>query len=176
MTALSEYGDSLDDARLRSRPDHARGRMRALALRGLARIGAADSGPLLEAALRDPSTRVVGAAIAGYARGTESLTLAILNEALESRGAPRMRMRLRLIGAARLLSKWDRLQFLLALCANCGDAERDALHVELRRWIASANQSFIAPKPQQQLVLRHAVETARDSQPARIWNDLQFLI
>ena len=174
LMALAEYGDSLDESRLRPLLTHPRGRIRALGLRGLLRIAVTDSALLLEASLRDPSTHVVSAAIAGYRRGTESMTSAILREALEAGRTPGVRVRL--IGASELLSKWDRLQFLLDHYAKCGDAERNAIDAAIGRWIAGANRSFVEPKPRQQLVLRHAVETARATRPSQLWNKLLPLL
>jgi len=174
VMALSESGDAQDDARLRTQLRASRGRIRALALRGLLRIGAADSAKLLDAAMRDSSVFVVGAAIAGYAFGTEQLAAATLHEAFMLAKAPAMRARL--ISASRLLPKWRRLQFLLELCASCGEADREPLNAAVATWIASANRTFTEALPEQKAALRSALETARSTHPARFWDHVQRLI
>jgi hypothetical protein len=174
LMALSEHGDAHDETRLRAHLASKRGRLRALALRGLLRIGVADCAALQAEALRDSSSRVVDVAIAGYERGTDALTVETLNEAFAA--ARTAGMRARLIGASRLLSKWNRLQFLLALIATSPEEDREPLDIAMWRWIAGANRSFIAARPEQKLDLRRAVETARAHHPARFWERLLELI
>jgi HEAT repeat protein len=174
VMALSEFGDAHDEARLRAHLTSHRGRVRALALRGLLRIGATDSSELLAVALRDSSSRVVDVALGGYTRGTDALTVTTLNEAIA--GATTPGMRARLIGASRLLSKWDRLQFLAAHFAVSHETDREALKVAMTRWIVTANRSFIQASPERKLDLRRAIETARSIHPARFWDQVLHLI
>jgi hypothetical protein len=174
IMSLAENGETPDASRLRSQLTHDRGRIRALALRGLLRIGAADSEALLAAAMRDPSSHVIGAAIRAYTRGIDSLTAAVLADALAHTTAPGPRARL--IGASRLLPKWDRLQLLLALYPGHRDTDREPLDAAVRGWIVRANHSFIEPRARQRLLIRHALETARSLHPARLWDRVLHLL
>lgn len=85
-------------------------------------------------------------------------------------------MRARLIGASRLLSKWNRLQFLLAHIATSHEAEREPLDAAMWRWIANANRSFLPASPEQKLDIRRAIEMARARHPARFWDRVLELI
>jgi hypothetical protein len=174
VMALAESGEAEDALRLRSQLTRESGRIRALALRGIVRTGAVDNNELLQAALRDTSSAVVGAAIAAYSQGLDQLEQDTLLDAFaHARSAA---MRARLIGASRLLSKWDRLQFLLDRHASCADTELPPLATAVKRWIGNANNSFIQPRPDQRLLIRHALENARSRHPAAFWDQVVHLL
>lgn len=174
VMALAEFGEAEDAPRLRSQLARDSGRIRALALRGIMRMGTVDSNELLQAALRDTSSHVVGAAIAVYSRGLDQLGQETLRQALaHARSAA---MRARLISASRLLPKWDRLEFLLDLHGSCADTEFPPLAAAVQRWIGSANNSFMQPRPNQRLLIRHALENARSRHPATFWDQVVHLL
>ena len=174
VMALAEFGEAEDALRLRSQLTRERGRIRALALRGILRVEAVDHNVLLQTALRDASSHVVGAAIAAYSQGLDQLNQDTLREALaHARTAP---MRARLISASRLLPKWDRLQFLLDLHTSCADTEVPLLTAAVKRWIGNANRSYTQPRPGHRLLIRHALENARCRHPATFWDQVVHLL
>jgi hypothetical protein len=174
VTALSDFGEAEDASRLRTQLTHPRSRLRELALRGLMRIGVADSGELLKRALCDRSPLVVGAATAAYSRATDQLNVATLREALGGADVPRLRARL--ISASRWLPKWDRLEFLLSLYPRCDPTDLEPLDCAVQRWIARANYGFARMSPAQQTAVGHALEIARNAHPAPFWQQVSNLI
>ncbi len=137
---LAEFGDAQDEQRLRSQLAHRRARVRAAALLGLCRHRAVDREALMQLGLRDPSARVVAAAIEGLELTETDVRAADLLEALVSARSPAVRARV--IAAARLLPKWDRLEHVLALYRRCPPEEWHYLDSLLRAWESSYNRSY----------------------------------
>ncbi len=174
IAALSDFGETADETRLRSFLMHPRGRVRALALRALARIGAADTEALLANGLRDGSVHVVGAVIATYAHGIGSLTIENLHRAVASTESPTLR--LRLISASRWLGKWARLEFLLAQYSSCRSSEFDHLDRAVCGWIANANSSYAVAGTDRRNAIALALETARTLHPSRQWSQVLHML
>ena len=174
IAAISDFGEAADEARLRNCLEHPRGRMRALALRGLVRIGAPDSEDLLNTALTDKSAHVVGAATTGYARGIHTLSIENLQRAFEL--AETQSRRRRLIAASRLLGKWERLEFLLKQYPLCSGDERSHLDEAVQTWIAKSNRSFVTPQPERRTIIAAALESARNSHTAPHWEMVRHLL
>lgn len=137
---LAELGDAQDEQRLRSQLAHRRARVRAAALLGLCRHRSQDHEALMRLGLRDPSARVVAAAIEGIELTKTEVRAADLLEALGSAASPQVRARV--IAAARLLPKWDRLEYVLTLYRRCPPEEWHQLDSLLRAWENGYNRSY----------------------------------
>jgi HEAT repeat protein len=137
---LAELGDAQDEQRMRSQLAHRRARVRAAALLGLCRIRVQDCETLMQLGLRDPSARVVAAAIEGFALTETEVRATALFDALASAASPPVRARV--IAAARLLPKWDRLEHVLALYRRCPPEEWHQLDSLLRAWESGYNRSY----------------------------------
>ena len=174
ITAISDFAEAADETRLRKALHHSRGRVRALALRGLMRLGTPDLDAVLAEALADKSGHVVGAAVAAYARGIGDLNIGKLQHVLANSGAQSMRSRL--IDASRYLLKWDRLEFLLTQYRTCSAEEMEHLDEAVKAWIAKANRSFTIPQSNQTNAIIVALETARKMHPARHWEKLSQML
>jgi hypothetical protein len=174
VASLSEFGEVEDAPRLRTQLTHPRARLRAFALRGLIRLGVADTDELLSGALRDTAAIVVGAATAAYARGIGQLIAAKLREALDGTDVPRLRARL--ISASRALPKWDRLEYLLSLYPRHRPTDATPLDAAVQRWIAKANSGFATVSPDRRADIHRALEIASDARPAPFWRQLSHLI
>lgn len=141
--AFAELGEAQDLDRLRSQLHVPHARSRAAALRGMARLGAPDLQTALDLGLRDASSLVVGTATLLYARSSAMPVRETLQSALSAAEKPATRARL--LGAARLLPKWEQLEYLLANAARWPAAESAALERCLQRWLWAANRAFTEP-------------------------------
>ncbi len=139
VTALSTAAEPEDAARFVPFLNDPSARLRAVALRGLARAKAPRFDEYVMAALQDQSGLVVRCALNMLSREGQLLDREPLERAYA--GALTQRVRRQLIRAAPLLGKWEALAFLLPLAS----AEDSALvGEEIDHWLQSANRRFTA--------------------------------
>lgn len=172
-SALSEHGDPGDIERLRHGFSGPNVRIRADALRGLHRLRAADCAELLTQALCGRSSFMARTALDLYQKGNDAPTRSMLEKALDD--ATSLSLRKRLIGASRLLGKWEGLAFLLYrhLC----DDERDiaAVDTALRRWARDYNRSFTTATPSQRDEITRSLALLRSSKPSALIAQIKSL-
>jgi hypothetical protein len=169
-SAFAESGTADDLARLHSQLAARRARTRASALRGLHRLGAPDLPQLLAAALRDRSALIVGVAADIYSSSNEFPDVAVLESALDEADTPRLRARL--ISAARLLTKWEQLRYLLRIHPRVHTTHAALLELELDRWNDRANRRFSEPSDEQRSEIREALATLRRTHPLRVLDSI----
>ncbi len=139
LDALSECAQAEDAMRLTPWLSCAQARLRLLALRGLARSGAASLATVLARALHDPDYRVSAEAQETYKRGTAALSVAALQQAWDLRPT----FRGRLLVATQWLDKWQALDFLLQALAEPQQAQIAAAIVdELQTWVDRGRYRF----------------------------------
>ncbi len=86
------------------------------------------------------------------------------------------RLRASLIGAGRLLPKWDQLGLLLERVLQAREDERKTLDLALRRWIhIVANRSFVRATDGQRLEIARSLDLLRGRSPMGIWRDVAAL-
>ncbi len=161
--SLSEHGETEDMERLRRQLTARRARTRAAALRGLWRLGDGDMATLLNRALHDDATLPVSAALRIYRKGSDSLDRAALESALSQAKSPGLKACL--LSACRLLTKWERLGFLLSWSIRCPD-DTDAVDIEIDTWLKSANRSYSQPSPAQGSEVRELLARLRGERPS----------
>lgn len=174
LDALSLAAMAEDGAHFERFVDDPSARVRAMALRGLARTQAADVDARLRRALRDPSAVVVRFALRLLAAGANALDREELESAL--RAATSDSVRLPLIHAARLLSKWESLVFLLRFMAVGEEPAARAVGAEIQRWMLAFNRRFTVLPAAQRDEVWACVRAAKASTPGFDWVGLERMV
>ncbi|MBN7136081.1 hypothetical protein A7A76_01785 [Lysobacter enzymogenes] len=140
-----------------------------LALRGLARSGAASLATVLARALHDPDYRVSAEAQETYKRGTAALSVAALQQAWDLRPT----FRARLLVATQWLDKWQALDFLLQALAEPQQAQIAAAIVdELQTWVDRGRYRFGSIADADPRVLRERLIRAGARLPSALHREL----
>jgi HEAT repeat protein len=137
LAALSYAAAPEDVSRLQSFIREPSARVRACALRGLVRADAPHADQYLVAALKDSSAFVIRYALNLTSKQNQLFALKDLKGAFET--APSEATRRQLSFAARLLGKWESLEFLFWLTMTRGLAISG---VGFDRWLVAANRRF----------------------------------
>jgi HEAT repeat protein len=174
VMALSEVAEPSDVSRLQSQLGHPRARVRAAALRGLWRAKAPELAEHLRLALRDSTSLVIRQAAKIYAHSAEALDQSVLEAA--HGGATSKQTRLTLLHMARLLGKWESLDFLLSRVEDADDDLFVAIATELDRWIQVANNRFTPIADQARELLGSRVRHAQVVRPRYSWDQLVALL
>jgi len=102
------------------------------------------------------------------------LNIENLQRALDRAESPGMRRRL--IAASRLLSKWERLEFLLTQYPKVSNDECIQLDEAVKSWIVNANRSHAIPISQRRSTVVAALDAARNMHPSRLWQEVLHLL
>lgn len=174
LAALSEHAEAGDSARLVAYLGHVKPRLRAMALRGLARTGSPDLVSILNTALFDRSARVVKQAIRLIDHLGEAIDRSILEAAYER--ASSASLRAVYVRAARLLAQWKSIEVLLTW-AGQADAETFLVVTrEIERWRRFQNRRF-APLPDAaRAALMGRLTAVSAWRPSRVWEGIEEML
>jgi hypothetical protein len=139
LMALSYEAEAEDTDRMVPFLGNSSARIRAIALRGLVRAKSARADESLLQSLSDPSGLVVRCALDLLSRDGQLLEKTELEKSYSK--ASNERVRRQLIRGARLLAKWDALEFLLHLVSSLDVVTAEE---EIDRWFRGANRRFTA--------------------------------
>lgn len=174
LAALGEHAEAGDSVRLLANLEHPKARLRAMALRGLARTGSPDLASILKTALFDPSARVVEQAVRLIEHSGEAIDRSSLEAAYER--ASSARLRAVYVRAARLLAQWESLEVLLAWAGET-DAETFLVVMqEIERWRRFQNRRF-APLPDDaRAALMGRLTAVGARRPSRVWEGFEDVL
>jgi hypothetical protein len=174
ILGLSEVGSPEDADLAAAFLTHPLPRVRAAAVRAVARLSADDLLPMLDVALGDGSPRVSRAARIAFLAGSTSPDAQALCHILDR--SEHRHARLNAISVARALPRWERLRFLLAACANSDDelAKRAALGVD--RWLVASNRAALDPSADEVRRTSILLRESKERLPERTASELAFLL
>lgn len=174
LAALSEHGDAGDRQRLVSYLTHSKPRLRALALRALARTDADDLMRHLAGALLDSSVRVVKEAMSLIRYRGEAMDRCRLEQGYAR--ASDARMRAVYVRAARLLPPWEGLDVLLAWTDRADEDTFAAIAQQLDHWLGLQNRRFAPLSDGVRTSLAAHLAAARASRPSHDWKRLEDVL
>jgi hypothetical protein len=174
MMALSEFAEPSDVPRLRLQLVHPKARIRAAALRGLWRGKAPQLAEYLRLSLSDSTSLVLRQAAKIYASSAEALDKSALDAAYGH--APSQQTRMTLLHMARLLGKWEGLDFLLSRVADADDDLFIAIATELDRWMQMANNRFTPISAEARELLGIKIRNAQATRPRYEWAHVVALV
>lgn len=172
VAGLGETGTAADAEPLAPLLHHPRTRVRANALRALARLAGDGSVPALVAGVGDASpavSRTAADLLRPRVRRADADALAAL---MGAGNAPHVRRNALSLLATR--SKWDGLPWILQSCGDADPVVRAAAREQLARWQARFNRSFAQATPAQQERIRAALDGAGDAVDAETAKWLRF--
>jgi hypothetical protein len=174
LAALSEHGEACDHDRLAPYLTHSKPRLRALALRALARVGSDDLREHLVKALSDSSVRVVKQAMGLIRHRGEAMGRSWLEQGyVRSSDA---RMRVVYVRAARLLPQWENLDVLLAWADQADEDTFVAIAQQLDRWLGLQNRRFAPLTEGMRGSLAAHLAAASVSRPGYEWKRLEDVL
>jgi HEAT repeat protein len=145
ILGLSETGGT-EDAQLASQYlANELPRVRAAAVRAVSRLEPGDRGPMLNAALRDPSPRVSREARSAFVAGQGAADSDELWNTFEC--AEHRHTRINVISVAQTLPRWERLHFLLRACVNSEAEVQERTVLGVSRWLDTSNRAALSPTP-----------------------------
>lgn len=174
LAALSEHAEAGDSVRLMAHLGHVKPRLRAMALRGLARTGSPDLVSALNTALFDRSARIVKQAIRLIEHSGEAIDRSLLEAAYErASSAP---LRAVYVRAARLLAQWESLEVLLTWAGHA-DAETFLVVTrEIERWQRFQNRRFAALPDGARAALMARLTAVSAGRPSRVWEGIKDVL
>lgn len=171
--ALCDSGERQDVEQIATDGVERNADFRAAILRGLARTGSTYLQSHLVAALQDPSALMIRQVSEICRRGAASLDVGNLETALTHADEHRAVHLIRL--SAALVSKWDRLEFLLRATSRDNTEQAECAAQLVDRWTRAAGRSFVAPSDQQvqRLIQLSKDAEARYPKRKRLWREIE---
>jgi hypothetical protein len=174
MMALCEHSEPGDAPRLQPHLVNSKSRIRAAALRGLARAKAPEMPSHLRHALSDPTPLVLRQTARIHSSTSEALDESALRAAY-SRAAS-VQTRSALLSMVRLLGKWEGLDFLLCRVPGADDEVFGVIATELDRWAETANSRFTPIAADARELLGNHAMRARELRPTYGWKRITALL
>ncbi len=158
VIGLGETGTAADADLVTPLLDHPRSRVRANALRALARLAGDAAVPALLAAVGDASPAVSRTATDVLRPRAVRADAGALAAWMDAANPAHVRRNALSLLAAR--SKWDGIPWILQSCGDADPDVRTAAREQLTRWRQRFNRSFWQPTPAQQERIRTALDGA----------------
>jgi HEAT repeat protein len=174
LLGLSEVGSAADADLASGFLDHPLPRVRAAAVRAVARLSSGDLRPMLYVALEDGSPRVSRAARTVFLTTSVSADPDAIREILD--GSEHRHAKVNAISVAQNLARWQRLHFLLRACVNSDSdlASRAALGV--CRWLDASNRAALNPTADEVRMASRLLNDAKGRLPGAAASELAFLL
>jgi hypothetical protein len=171
LTGLAETGKQADAALALPWTGEASSRLRATAVRTLAKLDAPAHLPALVDLARVGSPRVAREAGRALAANTHLLRIEQIWAALESAAAYNRTV---LSAVLERFSKWDTLPYLLTLAY--GDEPAPSARAALKRWDHRFNRSFVQPSAEQRQRILVALEAFSSRIEPRAWRECRHML
>ncbi len=174
ISGLGETGTTTDDHLIVPYTSHDAGKIRAAALRALAKLNPRAHVGLFIESLDDEVPHVslqALKALAGMARAIDGERIWEV-----FRSAAHAHVKRNALSLLERLGKWDSIYYLLRAVRDSDEAIADMSKFSIRRWLAQFNRSFSSPTPEQLARLGIALEEGGKLLDSRTVEQLRFSI
>jgi hypothetical protein len=174
ILGLSEVGSAADAALASGFLTHSRPRVRAAAVRAVARLSPDDLLPMLYVALGDESPRVSRAARTAFLAGAASPDGTVLRDILDR--SQHRHTKLAVVSVARALPRWERLQFLLGACVSSDEELVARAVIGVDRWLDASNRAALSPTGEEIRETTRLLNEASGWLPEDTASEMAFLL